>query len=108
VEPRLNAQPLCSSVSTRIWANAQRDGRRAEYRWRPVLNAAKFGSRPVLECRAVTLQIGERKTWRTQAEFCTCKIPLRGNSRRKCIGLYSLPAQVTAKHRATFGYGRPM
>ena len=37
---------------TRMWANAQRDGRPAEYRWRPVLNAAKFGSRPVLECRA--------------------------------------------------------
>jgi len=38
-----------------MWANAQRDGRRAEYRWRPVLNAAKFGSRPLLKCRAVTL-----------------------------------------------------
>jgi len=28
---------------TRIWANAQRDGRPAEYRWRPLFNAAKFG-----------------------------------------------------------------
>jgi len=28
------------------------------------------------------------------------KIPLRDNSRRKCI--YSLPAPVTAKHRAKF------
>jgi len=26
-----------------IWANAQRDGRRAEYMWRPLFNAAKFG-----------------------------------------------------------------
>jgi len=26
-----------------MWANAQRDGRPAEYRWRPVFNAAKFG-----------------------------------------------------------------
>jgi len=34
---------------TRMWVNAQRDGRPAEYRWRPVLNAAKFGSRPLLE-----------------------------------------------------------
>jgi len=41
-----------------MWASAQRDGRPAEYRWRPVLNAAKFGSRPLLECRAVTLPIG--------------------------------------------------
>ena len=31
-----------------MWANAQRDGRPAEYRWRPVLNAAKFGWRPLL------------------------------------------------------------
>ena len=36
-------------------ANAQRDGRPAEYRWRPLFNAAKFGWRPLLECRAVTL-----------------------------------------------------
>jgi len=28
---------------TRMWANAQRDGRAAEYRWRPLFNAAKFG-----------------------------------------------------------------
>jgi len=26
----------------RMWANAQRDGRPAEYRWRPLFNAAKF------------------------------------------------------------------
>jgi len=28
-----------------MWANAQRDGRPAEHRWRPLSNAAKFGSR---------------------------------------------------------------
>jgi len=28
---------------TRMWANAQRDGRPAEYIWRPLFNAAKFG-----------------------------------------------------------------
>ena len=38
-----------------MWGNAQRDGRPAEYRWRPVLNAAKFGWRLLLKCRAVTL-----------------------------------------------------
>ena len=37
-----------------MWANAQRDGRPAEYSWRPLFNAAKFGWRPLLECRAVT------------------------------------------------------
>jgi len=61
-----------------MWANAQRDGRPAEYRWRPVLNAAKFGSCPLLECRAVTLPIGERKTWRTQTEFCTWQNSVTG------------------------------
>jgi len=28
---------------TRMWATAQRDGRSAEYRWRPLFNAAKCG-----------------------------------------------------------------
>jgi len=41
---------------TRMWANAQRDGRPAEHRWRPLFNAAKFGWRWLLDCRAVTLQ----------------------------------------------------
>jgi len=26
-----------------MWANAQRDGRPAEHRWRPLFNAVKFG-----------------------------------------------------------------
>ena len=38
-----------------MWANAQRDGRPVEYRWRPVFNATKFGCRPLLDCHAVTL-----------------------------------------------------
>ena len=33
----------CEIDITRMWANAQRDGRPAEYRWRPLFNAAKFG-----------------------------------------------------------------
>ena len=28
---------------TRMWANAPCDGRPAEYRWRPLFNATKFG-----------------------------------------------------------------
>jgi len=28
---------------TRMWANAQRDGRPVEYRWCPLFKAAKFG-----------------------------------------------------------------
>jgi len=42
-------------IQLEMWANAQRDGRPAEYRWRPLFNAAKFGWRPLLECCAVTL-----------------------------------------------------
>jgi len=26
-----------------MWANAQRDGRPAEHKWRPLFNATKFG-----------------------------------------------------------------
>ena len=33
----------CSYILTRMWANAQPDGRPAEHRWRPLFNAAKFG-----------------------------------------------------------------
>jgi len=32
-----------NTEQTRMWANAQRDGRPAEYGWRPLFNAAKFG-----------------------------------------------------------------
>jgi len=44
-----------------MWANAQRDGRPAEYRWRPLFSAAKFGWRPLLEYRAVTLSRRETR-----------------------------------------------
>ena len=44
-----------NSFTTRMWANAQRDGRPAEYRWCPLFNATKFGWCPLLECCAVTL-----------------------------------------------------
>jgi len=37
MEPRLKFK------KTRMWANAQRDGRPAEQRWHPLFNAAKFG-----------------------------------------------------------------
>jgi len=32
-----------NQTRTRLWANAQRDGRPVEYRCRPLYNAAKFG-----------------------------------------------------------------
>jgi len=48
-----------------MWANAQRDGRPAEYRWRPLFNAAKFGWCQLLQCRAVTLPRYETR-WNLQ------------------------------------------
>jgi len=47
-----------------MWANTQRNGRPAEYRWRLLFNAAKFGWRPLQECRAVTLKT--RNRWNLQ------------------------------------------
>ena len=52
----LQEKPLVGIVTvesntfiTRMWANAQRDGHPAEHRWRPLLNTAKFDSRPLLD-----------------------------------------------------------
>jgi len=50
-----------------MWANAQRDGRPAEHSWRPLFNAAKFGSRTLLYCHAVTLP---RREGRWNLEGC--------------------------------------
>jgi len=50
---------------TRMWANAQRHGHLAKYRWHPLFNATKFGWRSILECRAVTLPRCE-----TLARYC--------------------------------------
>jgi len=62
-----------------MWANAQRDGRPAEYRWRPLFNAAKFGWRPLLECRAVTLPRRESR-WNLQG------CPILANRSQPLVG----------------------
>ena len=66
---------------TRMWANAQRDGSPAEYRWRPLFNAAKFGRRALLECRAVTLPRRETR-WKLQgcSKLAKRSQPLLGRS----------------------------
>ena len=38
-----------SNFKLEMWANAERDGRSAEYRWHPLFNATKFGWRPLLD-----------------------------------------------------------
>jgi len=52
-------------IITRMWVYAQRDGRPAKYRLCPLFNAAKFGWRPLLECRAVMLRRSETR-WNLQ------------------------------------------
>ena len=71
-----------------MWADAKRNDRPTEYRWRPLLNVAKFGCRPVLECRAVTLSIAYARFGR-KVNFAPVKIPSGCQSPRKCI--YSVP-----------------
>ena len=40
---KLHAESTPTAIEqTRMWANAQRDGRPAEHRWRPLFNAEKF------------------------------------------------------------------
>ena len=39
----LRVQDVSETKLTRMWANAQRDGRPSEHRWRPLFNAVKFG-----------------------------------------------------------------
>ena len=90
-------------------ADAKSDGRPAEYRWRPMLNAAKFGhcglANPTarVPCSNAA-KIGERKIW-TQSEFCTWQNSGMGQKPPKmCIYSEGLAAQEAAKHRATFGW----
>jgi len=40
---KLKEEQTCEEYKTRMSANAQHDGHPAEYRWRPLFNAAKFG-----------------------------------------------------------------
>jgi len=56
---------LFNSLTARMWANAKCDDRPAEYRWRPLFNAAKFGWRLLLQCSAVTLPRRETR-WNLQ------------------------------------------
>jgi len=57
----------------------------AEYRWRPLFNTAKFGWRPLLECRAVTLPRCETH-WNLQGcpKLVNRSQPLVGRSSPYC------------------------
>ena len=68
-----------------MWANVQRDGRPAERRWCPVFNAANFGWRSLLDCRAVTLPRRESR-WNLQGcpKLVNRSQPLVGRSSSYC------------------------
>jgi len=74
-----------STEKTRMWANAQRDGHPAEYRSCPLFNAAKFGWRPLLNCRAVMLPRRETR-WNLQGcpKLVNRSQPLVGKSSPYC------------------------
>jgi len=77
---------------TRMWADAQRDGRPAEYRWHHLRSYIlipflvprhKVWLTPTgrMPC-SNAVNIGERTTW-TQNELCTWQTSVRGKSPRK-------------------------
>ena len=66
-----------------MWANAQRDGRPAEHRWRPLFNAAKFGWRSILDCRAVMLT-------RRETRWNSLRCPKLQNRSQPLLGRSSL------------------
>jgi len=78
-----------TSTQLELWANAWRDGRPAEHRWRPLFNAAKFGWRSLLFCCAVTLP---RRKGRWHLEGCPKLVnrsqPLVGRSSPYCGDLW--------------------
>jgi len=93
-----------------MWADAQRDGPPAQYRWRPLQSSVipflvprrKVWLRPDVgvPCSDAA-NIGERRTW-TQSELRIRQNSVRGNSPQKYI--YSVAAQETAKHGTKFGW----
>ena len=80
-----------------MWANAQRDGRRTEYRWRPLFNASKFGWRPLLEYRAVTLS-RRRTRWNLQGclKLANRSQPLVGRSSPYCEDMWGRHCYLTS------------
>ena len=76
-------------ILTRIWANAQRDGRPAEHRWRPLFNATNFGWRPLVDCHAVTVPKCEsRWNWLGCPKLVNRSQPLVGRSSPYCWDIW--------------------
>ena len=67
--------------STRMWANAQRDGRPAYYRWRPLLNAA---------------------VWLTPTTSMPCSNAAKTRNPLKFAGVHQTRQQISAVSRPKF------
>ena len=93
---------LLVQTTTRMWADAQPDGRPVEYSLRPLLNAAVWLTLTARVPCNNAANIGERKIW-TQSEFYSGRNSVR---RQQPLpqNVYSVPSQETAKHRAKFGW----
>jgi len=94
-----------------MWADAQRDGRPAEYRWRPLWKFRNYIPCTMpqrladVRCSsAVQSHCQYRRTQDLQAKWIlnSWQNSVKGQEPPKCI--YSVPAQETAKHRAKFGW----
>ena len=82
-----------------MWANAQRDGRPAEYRWRPLLSDADYSS-------AVhnAVNIEERKTW-MQSAFCTWQNSVTGQEPPKMY-IYTVSQQKTSRYNIAHNFAK--
>ena len=69
-----------------MWANAQHDGRPAEYRWHPVLNAAKFPGDGQTSC----------KVWLASVERRQCSNEAKTRKPLKLAGVPQTTGRISA------------
>ena len=96
-----------------MWADAQRDGRPTEYRWRPLQkfrNSIPCTTPQSLADLAAGVQcsnavnIGERKSW-TQSEFCTWRNSVRRQEPPKMHIYCSSPGDGQTSCKVWFASG---
>jgi len=69
-----------------MWADAKCDGRAAEYRWRPLMNAAVWLTPTARVPRSNAANIGERKIW-MQVAFFTGQNSVRWQGPRRRLSI---------------------
>ena len=77
-------------TQTRMWANAQRDGRPAEYSWRPL---RKFSN---------SIPLPYRKVWLTPAAGVPCSNAAKTRKPLKVAGVPQTRQQISAVSRPKF------